>query len=823
MLNKSFFKGRAKSPNHISSHAKLGLESLEARWNPSGTQLAGDLVQGNLYGDQSEVLVLPLVATNGKPTSIQLIDTGDTGMAGQAVNTFVPFPGYQGEVTVAVGDFLNKGYQQLIVSAAGKVQAHVKIFDLYQTYINNTNSSGSTSSTFANPVTIQSFLAFNKAFQGGASVAAGDFNADGKDDLAVGAGPGASPHVRVFLNGNPNAQIASFYAFGDKRFHGGVDLAAGHLHETPNADLIVGAGSGGGSRVVSYAGNTILAQPNNPSTNTSYYAFGNGQTNTALKVQLIESIVTPEAAPVTGLDANNLTGLFTPTNNAPLIVGSIAAYNHAKGDGLINLYSPVPGSPSSLNVQIPNPVTGSNEPFRVHMAPVGYMYDHAVGSITGNYTVPMALVADPSSSSVSLYPLTQSSNSTSTKAQLVQPVTNIYGTSQNPNQYTLSAFPFGTSLITNLPNPVKVLASNLNNTGSQAPAGGTSGTLPSRQVAYQSPFPLSFTNSLDSLFGDFSKLPWNNPTNQTNQDFSTWYTTNPTEVSWGPGMQGPPPSDASFPLPSQINSQTQQTFSTFVQERMIATGLQIMNQGYYYQHHHMPAWYQPQIGQSLSQIIEGYPSYSLTPAGMQTPGLDCSDFTNFITDFGLGAPIPTGVATQGTTNPSGPNIGQTNWPVVNASTQNQYGTLQGTSNIYINNDPNQLVLNSQNLQNYYTANGQQATYQMLNATLEPGDLLYYGGGESTSGAVHVTMWVGADVPNTIVPIIMDSHGSGVQVGVDANGNPAGVVAPSGPQMRPWFVPPTQQAATADTQNYYYFSNFSHVIRPTLTVNGVTPT
>ena len=816
---------------------RILLEHLESRWNPSAvaTSMAGGIVQGNLYGDQSVVMALPIAGASGSSTTIQIIDTGDTGMAGQTINSFVPFAGYQGKVSMAVGDFLNKGYQQLIVSAAGNVQSHVKIFDLYQTFINNSNPVSPTPGTFTNPVTLQSFIAFDKAFKGGASVAAGDFNADGMDDLAVGAGPGGAPHVRVFNQGLSTTQMASFYAFSDRKFTGGVTLAAGHLNEDNIADLIVGAGKGGGSRVVSYSGSSIVSNPNSPTTQSSYFAFGSGGVHSAVQVQLIESIVAPETGPVTGLVAGNLTGLFTPTNNTPLVNGTIASYDPSSNTGLIGLYSLVSGSPVQSNVTIPTTTINSSRLTTVYMAPVGYMFNNLIS----NYAAPMALIANPVNSTISLCPLAPPTTTTN-PAPMVQAVPNIYAppvADGGTPVYNSNTFPFGKGITTaELSAGVKTIASNMTN--SVAP--GTSGTLPARQVAYQSPFELGFTNSMDSLFSDFSTLPWTNPIEQTTTAYPDgWYPSDSQNLTWGPDMQGPNNPNTSFPLPSLINNQPLQALpANFVQERMVAGALQIMNQGYFYQHHHVPAWFQPQNKQSVSQIIANYEAYSLSPAGMQTPGLDCSDYTNFITDFGLGLRIPTGVNTQGTTD----SRGNTSWPnsetylTPSDPTISGSGSLQGTSNIYINNIVNpQNLLNSSNLAAYYTQYGAEATYQMLNSTLQTGDFLYYGGQDATTNAVHVTMWVGAVGASNPLPLIMDSHGSGVQVGVDENGLPSGVVAPSGPQIRPWFVPPSQangsggfeptaQASTyllEGNPNYYYYQNFSHVIRPSLTVNATT--
>ena len=91
-------------------------------------------------------------------------------------------------------------------------------------------------------------------FAGGVTLASGDVNGDGIDDIIVGAGPGGGPHVKVY-DGIDGAEIRSFFAF-DSGFQGGIFVAAGDLNGDGAADIIVGAGAGADPRVSVFDGQT---------------------------------------------------------------------------------------------------------------------------------------------------------------------------------------------------------------------------------------------------------------------------------------------------------------------------------------------------------------------------------------------------------------------------------------------------------------------------------------------------------------------------------------------------------------------------------------
>jgi lysophospholipase L1-like esterase len=98
-------------------------------------------------------------------------------------------------------------------------------------------------------ITAGSFFAYDPGFRGGINVALGDLTGDGLADVLTGAGPGGGPHVKAF-DGRTGAVLRSFMAF-DPGFRGGVAVAIGELDGSAadGPELAAAAGPGGGPHV----------------------------------------------------------------------------------------------------------------------------------------------------------------------------------------------------------------------------------------------------------------------------------------------------------------------------------------------------------------------------------------------------------------------------------------------------------------------------------------------------------------------------------------------------------------------------------------------
>jgi hypothetical protein len=150
---------------------------------------------------------------------------------------------FTGGVFVAAGDITGAGYADIIVGADAGASPQVQVFD------------GKTGNLVAN------FYAFNApSFRGGVRVAAGDVSGAGYADIICAAGIGGGPQFTVY-DGRSLAPITNNYAFGTEFFTGGLYVAAGDINGDGKADVIIGAGAGGGPEVAAFnvTSQTLLA------------------------------------------------------------------------------------------------------------------------------------------------------------------------------------------------------------------------------------------------------------------------------------------------------------------------------------------------------------------------------------------------------------------------------------------------------------------------------------------------------------------------------------------------------------------------------------
>ncbi|MDD4902554.1 MAG: S8 family serine peptidase [Patescibacteria group bacterium] len=256
--------------------------------NPSGGIY---LASGDVDGDNKvEIIAGPASGVAGR---VKIFNT-----EGKFKSQFYAYAAnYRGGVKVATGDFDGDGKDEIITAAGSGLKSDVKIFDNQGRLKNQ-------------------FTAYDAKFLGGVNIAAGDVDGDGKTEIVTGPGSGYPPQVKIFsakgivksqflaydknFHGGVNVTVADLYGGAanhqeeivtapgkgggphirifdgkgklqgqffayDRSWHGGVNIASGDTNGDSLAEIITGAGAGGGPHVRVFDPSGIILQ--------SYYAF----------------------------------------------------------------------------------------------------------------------------------------------------------------------------------------------------------------------------------------------------------------------------------------------------------------------------------------------------------------------------------------------------------------------------------------------------------------------------------------------------------------------------------------------------------------------
>jgi hypothetical protein len=173
--------------------------------------------------------------TGGQPV-VQTLSGSD----GSATSSGLAFdPSFDGGVRVATADFNGDGVPDLVVGTGPGGPAEVQVLDGRDRH-----------ELLA--------AAVLDRFTGGIFVATGDFTGDGVPDVVVTPDQGGGPRV-VILSGTDFSLVASFFGITDPDFRGGARAGTGDLNGDGRTDLIVSAGFGGGPRVAVFDGTTVTS------------------------------------------------------------------------------------------------------------------------------------------------------------------------------------------------------------------------------------------------------------------------------------------------------------------------------------------------------------------------------------------------------------------------------------------------------------------------------------------------------------------------------------------------------------------------------------
>jgi len=236
------------------------------------------------------------------------------------------------------------------------------------------------------------------------------------------------------------------------------------------------------------------------------------------------------------------------------------------------------------------------------------------------------------------------------------------------------------------------------------------------QEGYRSPYTLQYRHPMQSLEVGFNEPPWNSPMDEAAIPAREWYS---RQVEHKFGAWGPPARQ--YPAVPGLA----QRDATWLQDRVIIAASRWI--GTPYQHHHIPDWNPP----------ANWP-WNKCAYGRNSKGVDCSNFSSFYYNYGLGVKLDTGIRQQG-----------------------ERRQVRGPGG--------RGILTIERID--------RAPYEQLVQELQPADLLYI---KNKGGRVaHVIMWLGVvGVSPDRVPLILDSTGGNHK---DCNGQ----FIPIGIHIRPF--------------------------------------
>ncbi len=225
------------------SQVPAGVTQIQFNYQLSSTNTNEPTVIGSVTIDLA-LNRQRLIATGPEAGFAPIVKAFDarTGAAITYLQSLQPYESsFTGGVRVAVGDVTGDGIDDIVTVPASGGSARLVVY------------SGRTGETVLDQIV------FDPTFRGGAYVTVGDFNGDGRKDIAIGSGESGGPRVQILQFNRPApipgtggqgtvTVLGDFFVF-EATARNGVRVAAGDLRGEGRDLLVVAPGVGGGPRV----------------------------------------------------------------------------------------------------------------------------------------------------------------------------------------------------------------------------------------------------------------------------------------------------------------------------------------------------------------------------------------------------------------------------------------------------------------------------------------------------------------------------------------------------------------------------------------------
>ncbi len=195
----------------------------------SGFRGGINIAVGDVDGGKAEIVTAPMA---GGGPNVRIFGYRSGEFIPTTENFMAYDESFRGGISIAIADLEGNGMGEIITAPLSRGGPHIRIF-------------GFRNKVFV-PV-ILGLMAYDENFRGGVTIAGGDVDGDGRDEIITGVAAAGGPHIRIFGR-QPDQTVQlehpGFMAFSPD-FRGGISIATSDYQADGRAEIVAAVRSDG--------------------------------------------------------------------------------------------------------------------------------------------------------------------------------------------------------------------------------------------------------------------------------------------------------------------------------------------------------------------------------------------------------------------------------------------------------------------------------------------------------------------------------------------------------------------------------------------------